>query len=71
MGIGAYAKPSLVVTRTDAARVELQPVVVSIELTPEQRGIIARTTGQSPARIELTANELKVILTPGVFMNLR
>ncbi len=50
---------------TTETRVEIRPVVITISLTPEQQAIIQRTTGQCPTQLDLTANELQVILTPG------
>jgi hypothetical protein len=56
-------KPSTNVTQVGTT-VQLQPVVLSINLTLEQRALILRATGQCPTKLELTASELKLILLP-------
>jgi hypothetical protein len=55
-------KPSVVLTKTGTT-VQFQPVVLSLDLTPEQRALITRTIGQCPRKLELTATELKLVAT--------
>ena len=47
------------------ARVQYEPIQISIDLTPEQVTLISRVTGQYTSKLELTASDLKVILAPG------
>jgi hypothetical protein len=58
-------KQSLIVTH-EGTTVQLQPVALSIDLTPEQRALVLRATGQCPVKLELSASELKVILMSGI-----
>lgn len=53
-------KQSVVLTKTGTT-VQFQPVVLSLDLTPEQRALITRTIGQCPQKLELTAAELKLV----------
>jgi hypothetical protein len=39
-------------------------VEISIELNPEQRRLLSRIAGKNIEKLELTASELKRILTP-------
>ena len=45
-------------------KAQYEPILISIDLTPEQRAMIQKTTGQSVSKLELTADEMKVILAP-------
>jgi hypothetical protein len=47
-----------------SAKVQYEPIQISIDLTPEQRALISRVTGKFTSKLELTASDLKVILTP-------
>lgn len=58
-------KQTMIVTQAGTTAA-LQPIVLSINLTPAQRALVLKATGQCPAKLELTANELKVILMPGI-----
>jgi hypothetical protein len=60
-------KQTLIVTQAGTTA-ESQLVVLSIDLTPEQSAEIRRHTGQCPAKLELSAHDLKVILLPNVGM---
>ena len=44
--------------------VQYSPVAMSIDLTPEQKRSIYRVTGKNPEKLELTVDELKMILQP-------
>lgn len=58
-------KQSMIVTQAGTT-VQLQPVALSIDLTPEQRALVLRATGRCPVKLELSASELKVILMSGI-----
>lgn len=57
---------SRVVSTGTGTAVAFQPVILSLDLTPEQRAVVLRATGQCPAKLERCASELKVILLPGL-----
>ncbi|MEN6316276.1 MAG: hypothetical protein ABFD25_18755 [Clostridiaceae bacterium] len=48
----------------DGSNVKYERVEISIELNPEQRRLLSRIAGKNIEKLELTASELKRILTP-------
>jgi len=53
---------STVVRRATGTAVQFRPIVLSFDLTPHQRMLIFNATGHYPTKLELSANDLKVIL---------
>ena len=63
-----FYKPRAILTSTGPTT-QLQPVVLSFSLTPEQQAQIARITGAFPTRFGLSASDLKLVLTPDRLLN--
>jgi hypothetical protein len=44
------------------AKVQYEPIQISIDLTPEQAAVISRVTGKLTSKLELTASDLKNVI---------
>lgn len=63
----AENKPTFVVRLRPEAKVEDHPVVVSLDLTDEQKKLVAQVTGQDVDKINLTAIELNQVVDAVAF----
>jgi predicted DNA binding protein len=49
------------VSTASGASVQYRPVVLSINLTPEQAALVTRATGQAATKLELTEIEIRAV----------
>ena len=44
---------------------QLQPIVLSLDLTPEQKSVITRFTGKSVLKLDMTVSDLQIVHLSG------
>jgi hypothetical protein len=60
-------KQSFVVRMRPEAKIEEQPIVVTLKLTDEQKKLVAQITGKDVSQINLTAIELNQVVDAVAF----